>query len=180
LANPNIYSSMQPKPEEMADLIERIGDDCIQHVRDCQFYSWRYQNPRSQYRFLYLGVDKLDGYLVLRARLNQEGGDIMIVDWEAINLDKSEQLLKTAIEWGNFYKLTIWSQTLSRERKQLLDKYGFQFSDYKEEDESLHFPPLVLFKPIQKSSVDTNGLINNRDMLDLGNWDLRAIYSDGF
>jgi GNAT superfamily N-acetyltransferase len=180
LVNRNIFSSTKPKPKEMVDLIERIGDERIQHVRDHQFFSWRYQNPRSEYRFLYMGMDSLDGYLVLRGRLNQEDGEVVVADWEAINIDKSEQLLKAAIEWGNFFKLTLWSQTLSREKKQLLHKFGFQFSDYKEEEDSQHFPPLVLFKPIQKSSVDTYIQINNQDMLDLGNWDLRAIYSDGY
>ena len=36
----------------MAELVERSGDTRIRHVRDSQYFQWRFQNPLSRYRYL--------------------------------------------------------------------------------------------------------------------------------
>ena len=72
----------------MAELAERIGyDGRIRHVRDEQYFSWRFQNPLSEYRFLFWDNGRLDGYLVLYRKVYPPGNDELayIVDWDAIN-----------------------------------------------------------------------------------------------
>jgi hypothetical protein len=179
--NRNITISKHPQPEVMAKLLERVaGDDCLRHVRDREFFSWRYRNPRSEYRFLYWGDNQIDGYLILRARIGSNDGKAIIVEWEATDLEISDQLLKAATQLGNFEEISMWSETLSAELKQLLHDGGFNFQDFNEEEASNHFPPLVLIKPIQPERFNSNWEIDGINMLDMHNWDLRAIYSDGY
>jgi GNAT superfamily N-acetyltransferase len=175
----NIAFDNHPKPAAMIDLIERIGHGgYIQHVRDQEFFAWRYQNPRSEYRFLYWGNEQLDGYLVLRGRINHNDGKVMIVDWEATELEIARQLLQAAIQLGDFTALSIWSETLSLDRKQLLTEFGFRFAEF-DEQKSADFPPLVLVRPVRLDMVRGKWKIHEHNMLEMSNWDLRAIYSDG-
>jgi hypothetical protein len=179
--NPNIVISKHPQPEVMTILLERVvSGDHIRHVRDREFFSWRYQNPRSEYRFLYWGNNQIEGYLVLRARLGINDGKANIVEWEATDLEISDQLLKAAIQLGNFKEVSIWSETLSAKLKQLLTYHGFNFQEFNEEEPSNHFPPLVLIKPIQTNRLTSNWEIDGINMLDMHKWDLQAIYSDGY
>lgn len=57
-----------PRPHEMAELVARLGyDGRIRHVQDEPYFAWRFQNPRSNYRFLFWDDARLEGYLVLQA-----------------------------------------------------------------------------------------------------------------
>jgi hypothetical protein len=105
------------------------------------FFDWRFQNPRSEYRFLYWGDEQIDGYLALRGRINHNDGKVMIVDWEATELEIARQLLQAAIQLGDFTALSIWSETLSLDMKQLLTDFGFQFAEF-DEKESARFSAL--------------------------------------
>jgi GNAT superfamily N-acetyltransferase len=52
--NDGISVSTAAEPEAMAELVERVGSDGrIRHVRDREFFTWRFCNPLSRYRFLF-------------------------------------------------------------------------------------------------------------------------------
>jgi hypothetical protein len=175
--NQPIFVLQEPQPEAMAELVERVVDDGrIRQVRDNAFFQWRYKNPRSKYRFLYWGnVDKIDGYIVLRSRINERDGNVMIVDWETENLDIFKNLLNASIKLGQFRYLSTWSESLSHEKKKMLKERGFSISTYVGEEDRDNFPPIILVNKI----ADNNWKINNCNILDVSNWDLRPIYADG-
>lgn len=163
----------------MADLVDRLGSSGrIRHVRDAEYFDWRFQNPLSRYRFLYWGGDRLEGYLVLQeytsAYANHEV--LNIVDWEASDPAIQIQLLKAAFAtYAKSRKLTIWSATLPAAIVNLLKKRGFQsLSPSKEHEVS---PPAILVRPISPRAAERNWTLADRPLLNLANWDLRMLYS---
>jgi GNAT superfamily N-acetyltransferase len=173
----NISISQAPDADVMADLIKEIGNESlIQHVRDRKYFSWRYQNPRATYRFLYAGSEKLSGYMVLQCKVHATNGIVNVVDWVAKDLHTCELLLQTAIDLGDFMAITVWSETLPEGIKHLLKDNGFHFE--MTDDSQIRLPRL-LFRPVLPESVDADWEIDGLNMLDLRNWNLQAIDADG-
>jgi hypothetical protein len=72
-----------PRPDAMAALVRRLGHDGrLRHVRDVEYFSWRFQNPLATYRFLFHGGEQPDGYLVLEASTSDlsDRNTVTIVD----------------------------------------------------------------------------------------------------
>lgn len=167
-----------PRPEAMAKLVERtISDGRIRHVRDQEYFSWRFNNPLSRYRFLFWEELKLEGYLILQTRLNNNTSRVNIVDWEASNPRTRSELLQAALCLGSFDALSIWTATLAGGIKDLLEANGFTVLGEKKGIE--HYRPTVLVKPVRDDLLKTDWVIDNRRLLNLANWDLRMINSDG-
>ena len=175
-----------PRLEVMAELVERIGNDGrIRHVRDQQYFAWRFQSPLSAYRFLYWQGARLEGYLVLRTSVypHRFGEGVSIVDWEATNLQIRADLLQAAVLWGNFSQLTIWSETLPVEVKRVLQGTGFELSN---DAKSLGYSYRaganqtgVLVRPVREEMLrETDWVLGDRRLLNLDDWNLRMIYSD--
>jgi hypothetical protein len=167
----------------MAELAKRIGfDNRIRHVRDAHYFSWRFQNPLSEYRFLFWEDRHLDGFLVLHVKVYPHSDDewAYIVDWEAINQHVWNDLLQAAIQWGNFKFISMWSATLSEEMKTHLRKAGFAFKD--KTGSALHDirGENIFVKSINQKIQGHDWILGGRDLMDLKNWDLRTIYSDAF
>ena len=175
-----------PRLEVMAELVERIGNDGrIRHVRDQQYFAWRFQSPLSAYRFLYWQGARLEGYLVLRTSVypHRFGEGVSIVDWEATNLQIRADLLQAAVLWGNFSQLTIWSETLPVEVKRVLQRTGFELSnDAKNLGYSYRAGANrtgVLVRPVREEMLrETDWVLGDRRLLNLDDWNLRMIYSD--
>jgi GNAT superfamily N-acetyltransferase len=128
--NPYVVVEQTPRAEAMADLVDRVsGDGRIRHVRDRQYFAWRFQNPLSRYRFLFWEDARLEGYLVLHASMKKHSARLSMVDWEATHTQVRADLLKAAVHLSNAYTLTIWSATLSDEAKTLLHLTGFHARD---------------------------------------------------
>jgi hypothetical protein len=99
------------------------------------------------------------------------------VDWEATNAQVRADLLQAAIHWGNFPELTIWSATLPDEAKTLLNNTGFEQRGG--EGNLARYLPTVLVRPIRDEMLKDDWVLADRRLLDVDNWDLRMIYSDG-
>ena len=126
-ARPDRHLSVErnPRPLAMAGLVERIGwDGRMRRVRDCDYFAWRFRNPRSNYRFLFWEDGGLEGYLVLRASVSLSP-NVFIVDWEAANAEARSELLRAAIRLGGFQSLAIWSSTLPEDARAVLESLGF-------------------------------------------------------
>jgi hypothetical protein len=174
------------RPEQMAELLDRIGTDGrVRHVRDAAYVAWRYQNPRRTYRFLFWGESRLDGYLVLQAIRHATTQRVSIVDWEAISAEIRGELLRAAIEWGRFAHLATWAESLPAETQSLLGEHGFTAATrptslgraYRDRAPRSN----VLVRSLRRESLDQpRWLVAGRDLLALGDWDLRMIYSDSF
>jgi hypothetical protein len=172
-----------PRPGAMAELAERVRNDGrIRHLRDKQFFSWRFQNPLSEFRFLFFGDVPLDGYIVLQAPLRSHGNKVIVsvVDWEFTNIQVWADLLEAAICLGNFDKVTISCATLSDQAKAILKKIGFNFVEKSGGLTRDIQQPTILTRSVRKEMAPTDWALGNRRLVDLTNWDLRPIYSDNF
>jgi GNAT superfamily N-acetyltransferase len=168
-----------PRCAAMAELVERIGGDGrIRHVRDSEYFQWRFQNPLSRYRYVYWSEGRLEGYLVLQ-QSNTEylDADILnIVDWEASSAAIRERLLQVALKvFAKGAKPLIWSAGLSQATIALLRKNGFY--SVKAPAGEAHFPPAILVRPIAAADLGGEWALGGRSLLDLANWDMRMLYS---
>ena len=159
----------EPRPAEMANLVQRLGHDGrFRHVRDAQYFSWRFGCPMHRYRFFFAGKGHLEGYLVL----NEVGN---IVDWEATNASVRIELLNATIALGG--ELAIWTVGLPRETKALLHGAGFRTSrsneGLDEAPRAVRDDPQLLIGYLQPGWE-----VGGRPVLDLDRWDLRMLYSD--
>lgn len=176
---PCVSVQQTPRPEAMAEFVERIGSDgCIRHVRNRQYFTWRFQNPLSLYRFLFWKDTRLEGYLILQTSVYTDKVSVSIVDWEANNMQVRADLLQAAIHWGNFVDLRTWSATLPQDAKTLLQNTGFNSAD-----ETGSIPgtySTVLARPVRDEMLKADWVLANRRLLDLADWDLRMAYSDTY
>jgi len=181
--NPCLTLSKTARPQAMAELSKRIGyDGRIRHVRDEQYFSWRFQNPLSEYRFLFWDNGRLDGYLVLYGKIYPPNNDELayIVDWDAINDEVWFNLLQAAMQWGSFNYISIWTATLSEDVKRLLRNAGFVFMDKTGSATRDIGGKNILVKSINQKIQPSDWILGGRNLLDPTNWDLRTIYSDDF
>jgi hypothetical protein len=84
------------------------------------------------------------------------------------------------LKWGNFNTITVWSTSLTDEVKTLLGECGFQFL---EEAYSLAhglYCPSILVRPVRPEMLHLDWVLANRQLLDMSDWDVRAIYSDDY
>jgi GNAT superfamily N-acetyltransferase len=116
----------QPRVRDMAELYERVGGDGrIRQRRDAVYVEWRYRNPFSRYRFLYWNERPLEGYLVLQTSARKQESEVRILDWQGTDARVRAGLIRTALDWGCFERVTIWSATLSTEAQETLAALGF-------------------------------------------------------
>jgi len=150
----------------------------LRHVRDQQYFVWRFKNPRSIYRFLFWEDMRMEGYLVLQTGHYEGKEKVRIVDWEATNPQVRSDLLQAALRWGHFSFLTIWSGTLSDEVKTLLQRTGFNLVD--EARSVTRYRPTLLIRPVRDEMLNSDWVMANTQLLNMAHWDLRMIYSDSY
>jgi hypothetical protein len=121
-----ISCSIEPKARAMARMVARVTDGAfIRPVRDASYYTWRYRNPLSQYRFLFLDQAPLQGFLVLQSSERGGARRVNVIEWEGATTFGKALLLEAAMGWGNFDGLSVWSSSFSCEDERILSKLGF-------------------------------------------------------
>ena len=182
-ANSHVSFARRPRSLAMAKLVDRVGSyGRIRHVRDEHFFTWRYQNPLSQYLFLFWDDACLEGFLVLQISGHTHSNRLHanIVDWEVVNGRIWNDLIQSAIDSNKFDSLTIWSATLPNEFKTHLGKMGFSLLDKTGIITRDVKHPTMLAKSNDQEIPASNWVLANCHLLNLANWDLRMIYSDNF
>jgi len=156
----------RPRPDDMAGLAARLNvDERIRHVRDSQYFVWRYRNPLAYHRFVYAEREAdLAGYAVLQCSTSLRQVDI--ADLEAVDGDVRDVLLDT-ITTEQFGNLRIWSSTLARDLVSTLENYGFRRPVEQE-----RYADRFILRPL--AAGDDRWLIEGVDLRRLANWDLRA------
>jgi hypothetical protein len=184
----SICASDTPDIPGMVDLITRLEwDGRFRHVRNAEYLEWRFKNPLSIYRFIYWMESKLEGYLVVRApeTLVHNRTLVEIVDLEASNSEVRAGLLKAAISGGDFDDIGIWTATFNEEEIKLLLENGFKpFDEAEAMSGEIHHTSLLI-KPISQELMDIwrdqpDWVIDGINLLQMHNWDLRGIYSEGY
>ena len=166
-----------PRVDAMADLVERLGHDGrVRHVRDREYLRWRFQNPFSEYRFLYCGEARLQGYLVLNRKNSPlaDGTRVHIADLVASDDHVRAELLATAITAGRFPELVTWTSSLSDEELRLLKKLGFAPVDPEVTSRGC---PCILVRALRDDLPETEWALGGRPLLDAKSWDWRLLYS---
>jgi hypothetical protein len=164
-----------PRVDAMADLVRRLGHDGrIRHVRDQRYLAWRYRNPLYEYRFLFQGADRLEGYLVLRADRQDPARGINVVDWEATTPALREELLRAAVDWGNFPELTIWTATVPTDALAAVSRAGFVPMGVASRTRSSH---TILVCDTRRPRPASDMMLEGRRLLDPAAWDMRMVYS---
>jgi GNAT superfamily N-acetyltransferase len=128
----SILVEREPRLDAMSELVTRLGHDGrIRQVRDREFFAWRFRNPLRDYRFLYCGNTRLEGYLVLMSQHPTTPGPtrVKIVDLEATSASVRSELLDAAIDLGRFPELFAWAATLPGEARTYLVSRGFKPAD---------------------------------------------------
>ena len=171
----NISVEEAPRVAAMADLVRRIDHDGrLRHVRDEVYFTWRFRNPRHDYRFLFRGEDRLEGYLVLQAVRDGRQRVVNIVDVEGTSAAIRAELLSAAIEWGRFPNVMAWTATMPQDLLVALRTEGFVLSDH---GPLGRYMPSVLVRTVRDDQRGTEPMLGGRRLLDLATWDMRMIYS---
>ena len=164
-----------PRVDAMVDLVRRLGHDGrIRHVRDERYLAWRYRNPLYEYRFLFRATDRLDGYLVLRADPKDPARGVNVVDWEATTPVLREELLRTAVNWGNFPQLTIWAATVPIDTLAVVSAAGFVPVGA---GSRTRLSQTILVCDVRRPSPSPDMMLGGRRLLDPAAWDMRMVYS---
>ena len=163
-----------PRVGAMADLVRRLGHDGrVRHVRDERYLAWRFQNPLHEYRYLFYEDDGLEGYLVLQAYRGDRRRGVNIADWEGTTSEIRADLLRAAIEWGDFDQLSVWTATLSDEALEQLTAATFVPPPA---GSWLHSPN-VLVTTTRRADPAPDPTLGGRRLLELAEWDMRMLYS---
>ena len=167
----------------MAELVDEIGGSGrIRHVRDSEYFQWRFQNPLSRYRYIFWGENRLEAYLVLHEYTseyaNRNWSVLNIVNWEASSAAAQERVLKVALTvFAKGRDLALWSVDLPQPTIALLRKSGFRFLTPPTNVNVNHFPPVILVRPITNFYAGGEWTLGGRHLLDLEAWDLQMLYS---
>ncbi len=163
-----IFTQATPLAEEMESLVKRLPTDRrFRHVRDHTYFAWRFRNPMRNYRFVYAGGDRLEGYLVLQRAL-ERGDRVSIVDWEAADQSVLEALLSVAIDDGRFPILATWRLGASPGVERLLDRHDFRPARRSKS---------ILARSLGSADLEKPWMLAGRPLDDASQWDLRMIYS---
>jgi GNAT superfamily N-acetyltransferase len=166
----------RPRPDAMATLAERVsGDGRIRHVKDTTYFSWRFRRQDVRYRFLFVGTDELEGYVVLQSGAHN-GASVSVVDWEVAHPDVLADLLKTALRLGRFSFVWIpWSGPPGP-TTDALERIGFVFDDV--DASTAEAWPFTVEVNLVRGSSDGVWMLGDRYLLEPLDWDLRLLYAD--
>ncbi len=169
--------SREPRPQEMAALVARLPwDGRIRHVRDANYFAWRFRNPLHDYRFLFWDDGGLRGYLVLQRYLSDRAdqGCVNIADWEASDEEVQAGLLETALRCGRFSRTQTWTVSLRDPVRALLGDHSFQSPEpggVRTRSSGL------LVRRLGDAPANERWALGSRDPLNIADWDLRMLYS---
>jgi GNAT superfamily N-acetyltransferase len=168
-----------PRCSAMAELVERIGSSGrLCHVRDSEYFRWRFENPLRRYRYIYWEEDRLEGYIVLQEQVgeNVDRNLLNIVDCEATGATVLEHLLQVATTiFAHDRELRIWSATLPQSTIALLRNHGFR--TVKPPTDMTTPLPAILVRPVAGYPLNREWTLGGQRLLDLASWEMRMLYS---
>ena len=177
----NIIVSENPRPEEMSNVVNNPIQEShkIRLLQDETFFRWRFLSKRKKYIFFYYKKnDSIKGYLVVGIQPDniRQGA---ILDYAENSKEALERILEYIIKSGRFETLAIQRFGLSHSFLQILEQLGLDkrvISQTKKWDkaEKLH----LLVRPVKKSLSEKDWFLENFDIRDIDNWDIKPICSD--
>ena len=173
----------EPRPEEMAVLIDRLGPERpIRQLRDSRYFAWRTAKPLSAYRFLFwhgkgLGSE-LEGFLVLQTARYADFLEHRVLDLRGSAPSVKRDLLYAVRDRGGLDDLVVWSAALSQEDRALFRAAGFKPMD--ESNGVKGFRRALLVRSLDDGVPPESWSLDGHALLDPANWDLRMLDSDAY
>jgi GNAT superfamily N-acetyltransferase len=167
------WSGSRVDADRLSQVMERTAkSQPIYPLSSPEYLTWRYENPLSEYRFLYSGRDQVNGYLVL-GKANP--WHLWIVDMEAPDAGVARDLLSYAIRATPWAALDLWTVSLTALRTDLLEELAFRTIP---PNRSPHTDGVFM---VRSTAVgDMSLMLNGLSLTDVANWDLRMISSDAY
>ena len=162
-----------PRPSVMGQLVAQSARAAaIRHVRDETYYAWRYRNPLATYRFVFLGGDQPQAFLVLHG--TEADKAIHVVDWAGDPAGVGD-LLDVSILGGKPARVGAWGATVPAEIRSRLDQAGFA----PDRSSPMARRGGLIVKSLADGEPGT-WAVGSSQLLNLANWDLHMIFSDRF
>ena len=158
--------ALEARPEAMARIAGATAPRGIRHVRDAIYYRWRFQNPASEYRFVYSPREAPNAFLVLQRPRFGAGADVSIVDHAAPDANTLIAMIDRVIDVGGFDCLSVWGASVPPAVAEALASRRFAARDMSRGDPRYQ-PGLLTY------DLDGAALRDSRR-----SWDLRMIDSD--
>jgi len=158
-----------PRPAEMAALVEAtLPENKLTPLRDERFFRWRYNNPLSDYLFLYYNDGGLKGYLVLQSHVYsmEYGGSRNILELEGSDSRVKTVLLKALLSLVNSGTISIWGSMLDEAGREYLLSEGFGDDSAKGTGGSPH---TVMLRPFGEGNDEVR--FRGLNLLDAKSWD---------
>ena len=172
-----VEMTAMPRSKAMARLVKRVEPpDAICHVRNQEYFSWRYGCPLSNYRFLYSGSQTLDGFMVLQTKPSNPRGT-NIVDWEVENASVFDKLIRVAIRVAGIDDPRIWSASMSAPIKSVLDECGFEVARYRLNE---GYQRSLIMKETGVNGAGKETRVAPDPFTGEKAWNLRMIFSDDY
>ena len=174
--DPALAFEHEPRPDSMAALAQRSQARLAGHERDATYFRWRFDNPLSDYRYVFWNEPGLEGFLILQLRPLGDAADIGIVDWEASRPELFEAMLAPIAATGGYDSLSVWSATLPEAIRATLRQLHFEPLDTSRGDPAYRPGPLAI--GAAGSDIGAIDPAHAPYFRDLSRWDLRMVYSD--
>ncbi|HEX2483903.1 MAG TPA: hypothetical protein VHQ66_01295 [Myxococcota bacterium] len=180
---PGVRIEAEPRPEDMAGLAaEARRPDRIRRVRDAAYFRWRFRDPSSRYRFLYVERGgRVAGFLALhRPAPPIASGALTIADWECSAGLSFDELLGAAVAYAERIQkpLGTWSAAWPEPAQHALRRLGFE--DAPEPGPLASSRPTILVRRIGADGGDAPWQVAGVALDTLEGWDARLTDSDAF
>jgi hypothetical protein len=180
---PGVRIDDEARPDEMARLAaagRRPGR--IRRVRDATYFRWRFRDPSSRYRFVYVERDgRLAGFLALHHPAPPiPSGVLGLADWECGEGLSFDELLGAAVAHAERIQkpLATWSAAWSEAAERALRRLGFE--DDPEPGPLARSRPTLLVRRIGAERGGAPWQLAGVPLDSLEGWDVRMTDSDAF
>ncbi len=165
----------KPEPAAMAELAEMIvTEGYLRHVRTAEYFSWRYDAPLMDYRFLTWSKGSERGFLVLETGRGAKGWT-RLFDWEATSVEVLMRLVDASIKFGRFDRIWTSRAELPVEMDRFLRTKGFVPSD--ESMGVAGYEPGMMVKALANGKSEGAWEVHGLRLDEAANWSLRPSYS---
>lgn len=156
-----------PRPEEMAKCAKSYRNPHkLSHVRDAEYFKWRYAINKDKYIFAYLWQDdELLTYLVIEKRY---GMQYLLVEYAFSDVKTLKKTISLAIKNQRIPFLRTW--VLSNDDSVLLKKCGFMPAPVKLWNMLGKTRLPVLVRPVKEHPVANDFFLGHLDARDINNW----------
>jgi GNAT superfamily N-acetyltransferase len=172
------------RADEMAGLAsgQVAGDARIRRERGAAYFDWRFRDPSSRYRFIYVDRDgAMVGFAVLQSAPPPSGDQTLRwVDWGVVENYAWKALAGVVVDYAERVQqdLVTWAATHPDEANRVLEELSFE--PRKEPGLLARSRPTLVVRRVGSHDASEPWIVRDQSVDDLTCWDLRMTDSDMF